>query len=80
MNFWPRLQYYSSQIGTTELAKQCAEVAGFEWSDLRLCAEGSEGSKLLRTSVEEVKELGVEKSATLLLGEKHMVHFSFDGN
>lgn len=78
MNFWSRLQYYSSRIGTTELAKQCAEVAGFEWSDLRSCAEGSEGIKLLRTSVEEVKELGIEKSATLLLGEKHKVRFSFD--
>lgn len=73
------MQHFSSRIGEPSLAVQCAKVAGFTWagSDSEKCVEGKLGKELLVKSVKEVKKWGVEKSATVLIGEERKVS-SFD--
>jgi hypothetical protein len=63
-----------SRIGTTDLAEECAARVGFAWAGaVRGCAEGDEGKGRLQANVERSQALGVEKSATVLLGEEHKV-------
>ena len=68
-------QHFSSRIGELSLAVQCAKVAGFTWagSDVEKCVEGKLGKELLVKSVKEVQKWGVEKSATILIGEERKV-------
>ncbi|KAL7410882.1 hypothetical protein BDY24DRAFT_328181, partial [Mrakia frigida] len=73
--------YYSSRIGEPSLAAQCAKVVGFTWpgSDVEKCVEGKLGKELLVKSVKEVKKWGVEKSATVMIGEERKIRCIHDG-
>ena len=76
-DWWPFVVCQDGQparIGTTGLAEECAAQVGFEWSgEIRRCAEEGEGQRRLRESVRRTQEMGIEKSATILLGKEHKV-------
>lgn len=70
-----------TQVGLPDTAVKCAEVAGFEWENdrARTCAgdsgHGHEGVRLLQESVETSKQLGIQKSCTILInGRQVCIH------
>ncbi|KAF8138293.1 hypothetical protein EV363DRAFT_1154254 [Boletus edulis] len=80
--WWPFLRCQNfqgrDQIGLPETAVSCAGTAGFEWEidQASLCAgedgQGEEGVKLLQESVQNSKELGIEKSCTIMINGKQV--------
>lgn len=78
--WWPFVTCQNRQplrIGSNELAEECAREVGSDWEgEVRGCAESEEGRERLRASVMQTQALGVEKSATMLLGKKHKVRFT----
>jgi len=81
-NFWEfvKCQNYQGRenVGTPEVALQCAKTAGIDWevSGAGQCAgldgsgKASEGVALLRTSTLLGHKLGIQKSCTVLISER----------
>jgi len=64
------------QVGDKALAERCAGVASIPWDDedgrkgMKGCVEGDEGKELLKASVRRSKDMGIEKSCTIVISGK----------
>ncbi|KAF8592171.1 hypothetical protein K439DRAFT_1610579 [Ramaria rubella] len=69
------------QVGDAALAERCAGVASIPWDDeisegettrrgMKSCVESEEGSDLLKASVKQSQDLGIEKSCTIMISGK----------
>lgn len=49
-------------IGDDKVSRDCAEALGIDWegSGIAACVAGDEGAELLKKSVVQTKELGIE--------------------
>jgi len=59
-----------SRIGDEDVAKQCSSIVGADWDEVRPCIEGSRGPSLLRESVRLSRQLGIEKSCSILIRDQ----------
>ncbi|KAJ7591086.1 hypothetical protein C8J56DRAFT_934649 [Mycena floridula] len=67
-------------IGRIERAVECAEIAGFNWTQSQAgnCASSSgEGLQLLKDNIKRARAMEIEKSCTILInGRKVCIHDS----
>lgn len=68
-----------SRVGEEMLAQSCARVNQHDWDhDVKSCADGPEGRQLLKSSVQQVKRLGIQKSCSILIN--HQMACIHDGS
>ncbi|KIY71466.1 hypothetical protein CYLTODRAFT_345879 [Cylindrobasidium torrendii FP15055 ss-10] len=57
-------------IGTRQSAFRCANSARIDWNaGFGECSDGEEGVQLLKDNVKEGKELGIERSCSIIINE-----------
>ena len=59
-----------SNIGKLEVAEECADSTGLGWSRISSCATSDEGERLLKENIRVTKEMGIQKSCTMMINAK----------